>query len=93
MGIKEIAELIVGCAAAIAIIWRVLVWGHNLMEGQRCLLRSEMTRTYYRHREDKTIRQYEFENFKANFAAYKALHGNSFITKINDEIDEWEVVS
>ena len=52
-----------------------------------------MTRTYYHHKDEKRIRQYEYENFKSNFHAYRALRGNSFIIKINDEIDTWEVIS
>ena len=47
--------------------------------------------TYYRHREDKFIRQYELEDFLYLYRGYKALGGNSFIDKIKSEIDEWEV--
>lgn len=66
----------------------------KVFEGQRCLLRSEMLRIYYRNQERKTIRQYEYENFMAMYAAYKKLHGNSFIDKIKKEIDEeWTVIS
>lgn len=62
-------------------------------EGNKCLLRSEMTRTYYRHLDDKTLREYEYENFMKNYAAYKALDGNSFVDKIHKEIQEWKIVS
>ena len=68
---------------------------HNLddvNEGIKCLLRSEMTRTYYRHLDDKTIRQYEFENFIKNYKAYKALNGNSFVDKIYEEVCSWTIV-
>lgn len=93
MSVLEIAGWISGIAAALVVIWQVLRWGNALVEGQRCILRSEMTRTYYRHRDEKKMRQFEYENFKDCYAAYKALNGNSFITKINNEIDEWEVTS
>ena len=52
-----------------------------------------MLHTYYRHREDHTIRQYELEDFLSLYRGYKALGGNSFIDRIKSEIDEWEVVS
>ena len=52
-----------------------------------------MLHTYYRHREDHTIRQYELEDFLYLYRGYKALGGNSFIDRIKSEIDEWEVVS
>ena len=61
--------------------------------GLKCLLRSEMLQIYYRNRESKTIRQYEYENFLFLYRAYKALKGNSFIDKIYSEVKEWEVVT
>ncbi len=30
-----------------------------IREGQKCMLRADMLATYYKHREEKTIRQYE----------------------------------
>lgn len=64
-----------------------------ICNGMKCLLRAEMLQIYYHNREKKTIRQYEYENFLALYAAYKALRGNSFIDKIKKEVDEWEVVT
>ena len=54
-----------------------------LINGMRCLLRSEMLRTYYHNKESEKIRQYEYENFIFLYKAYKALKGNSFIDKIS----------
>lgn len=62
-------------------------------EGIKCLLRTQIMNSYYRHLEDKTIREYEFENFLKNYAAYKALDGNSFVDKIYEEIKTWKVIS
>ena len=31
-----------------------------IREGQRCMLRADMLAAYYKHREEKTIRQYEY---------------------------------
>jgi hypothetical protein len=52
-----------------------------------------MLRTYYRNREQRTIRQYEYENFLLEYRAYKALKGNSFIDKIREEVGRWTVIS
>ena len=41
----------------------------------------------------KTIRQYEYENFLYEYKAYKALRGNSFIERIAREVAEWEIVT
>jgi len=84
------------CAAAVLIIKpiREKVLGiKKEEEGVKCLLRSDMLRTYYRHRESKQIRQFEYENFILMYRAYKSMKGNSFIDHIKAEVDEWEVIS
>lgn len=64
-----------------------------LINGMKCLLRSEMLRTYYHNKGKKRIRQFELENFVYLYKAYKALKGNSFIDKIYKEVISWEVIS
>lgn len=63
-----------------------------IREGQRCLLRAELVRLYYRHREDKKLREYEFKLMDQCYKAYKALGGNSFIDHIYAEMQEWEII-
>lgn len=65
----------------------------KIATGTKCQLRSEMLRIYYHNRENRTIRQYEYENFVMLYEAYKALKGNSFIEKIYKEVQSWEVIS
>lgn len=98
--IKEVAQIagsITGIAAAIVLLIKPLrewVLGTKaLHDGQKCLLRHNMLHIYYKNRESRTIRQYEFEDFVFQYKAYKALKGNSFIDKIYEEVKEWEVVS
>lgn len=93
MSIEQIASLVVAATTIITPLIGVVVGLLKLIEGQKCLLRSEMLRIYYNHQETKTIRQFEFENFASLYSAYKRLHGNSFIDKVNDEIKNWKVVS
>ena len=64
----------------------------QIREGQRCLLRSEIVRLYYRHKEDKELREYEFRNLEQCYNAYKALKGNSFIDHIYAEMQEWDII-
>lgn len=64
-----------------------------IINGIRCLLRSEILRIYYKHQDDKRIRQFEYENLEHLHKAYKALKGNSFVDKIWKEVQEdWEVI-
>lgn len=95
--IAEISGFITAIAAAIAMFVkpvRAKLFGLNEMkEGQRCLLRSAMLSIYYRGKDhDNKLRQYEFENFCLLYNAYKAEGGNSFIDKVNHEVQEMEVV-
>ena len=69
----------------------VIVAKYLIIQGIKCLLRTEMLRTYYHNKDSETIRQYELENFIALYKAYKALKGNSFIDKIHKEVMTWEV--
>ena len=64
----------------------------ELREGLKCILRSEMMRTYYIHHDKDEIREYELQNFELEYAAYKHLGGNSFIDKIHEDVKKWEVL-
>ena len=77
----------------LGVIVPVIVWIVKIANGQKCQLRTEMLRIYYRHQDEKRIRQYEYENFVHLYQAYKALKGNSFIDKIYKEVQTWKVVS
>ncbi len=61
-------------------------------EGLRSLLRSEIVRLYYRHKEDKKLREYEYKNLVSCYGAYKALGGNTFIDHIDREMQEWQII-
>ena len=88
-----IVTLIGEIGVLIAIILPVIICVIKIANGQKCQLRSDMLRIYYHHREEKKIRQYEYENFLMLYEGYKALKGNSFIDKIYGEIKTWEVIS
>lgn len=81
------------CAALLIRPLREWLMGTQaLREGQRCLLRSEIVRTYYRHHDSKQLREYAFRNLVQCYKAYKALDGNSFIDRIYEEMQEWEII-
>ena len=65
----------------------------DLREAEKCMLRSDMLHTYYKHREEDRIRQYEKENFLLEYKAYKRLKGNSFIDDVEKEIRKWDVIT
>lgn len=88
-----IVEIISGLGVLAGAVGAFFIWIKRLVEGQKCQLRSEMLRTYYKHKDSGEIRQYELENFLLLYKAYKSLKGNSFIDKIHNEVIEWEVES
>lgn len=75
--------VLVGCIVSIG----------KVMNGTKCLLRSEMLRIYYRHQDTGEIRQYEYENFVYLYEAYKKLKGNSFIDKVYAEVKKFKVIT
>lgn len=64
----------------------------DIDEALRCSLRNIITEFYYTHYETKTLHQYEYENISKVYAAYKRMNGNSFVDKIWEEIQGWEIV-
>lgn len=64
----------------------------EIREGQRCLLRSEIVKIYYRNRDKKQLHEYEYRNLVQCYEAYKALGGNSFVDHIYAEMQEWEII-
>ena len=69
-----------------------LLGTEKIREGQRCLLRSEIVRIYYRHKDDKALREYEYRNLEQCYKAYKALGVNSFIDHVHAEMQEWDII-
>lgn len=87
--VTQIGEIGVLLGAIIPVIMTI----RKVVNGEKCILRTEMLQTYYHNREKGIIRQYEYENFVMLYEAYKALKGNSFIDKIYKEVQTWEIVT
>lgn len=92
MDLTTIITLFTELTVLVAAITPVIVSIKKISTGTKCQLRSEMLRIYYNNKDEKVIRQYELENFIMLYEAYKALKGNSFIDKINDEVKSFEVI-
>lgn len=88
----ELCQIATCAALMIKPVREWLMGTEALREGQRCLLRSEIVRIYYRHHEDKQLQEYEYRNLVQCYKAYKALEGNSFIDHIYAEMQEWEII-
>ena len=93
----QIASAITGIVAGVILLVKPLrervTGARELRDGLRCQLRSDMLHTYYKHKDEGKIRQYEMENFIMEYKAYKTLGGNSFIDIIEKEVKTWEVLS
>ena len=88
----DILQIATCAALLIKPVREWLMGTEKIREGQRCLLRSEIVRIYYRHKDDKQLREYEFRNLEECYKAYKALGGNSFIDHIYAEMQEWDII-
>lgn len=90
---SELAVILGLLAMLIKPIRNKLLGLDKLGDALKCELRHNMLHTYYRHREDHQIRQYEYEDFLYMYNGYKALGGNSFIDRVKTEVDDWDVVT
>ena len=61
-------------------------------ESVKCLLRSEIVRIYYANRGRRALHSFEYENVSMLYAAYKDMGGNSFVDRIWDEIQGWDII-
>lgn len=89
----ETIEFLKLIGTELAFMTPVFIAIYVAIKGIKCLLRSEMMKTYYNNKDREKIRQYELQNFILLYEAYKALKGNSFIDKIYKEVMAWEVVT
>ena len=91
MNLTLMITLVGEIGVLLSVITPVIVENRKISNGVKCQLRSDMLRIYYNHRDSKTIRQYEYENFIYLYEAYKALKGNSFIDRIYAEVKTWRI--
>ena len=89
---KDICSIATCAALVIKPVREWIMGTKGIREGQRCLLRSEIVRVYYRHHDDRQLKEYEFKNMDQCYKAYKALKGNSFVDKIHSEMEEWDII-
>lgn len=94
--IAEIAGCITAVAAAITVfvkpIREKIFNNRRSVQGELCLLRTEILKIYYKGLEKKEIRQFEMENLVQLYEAYSALGGNSFVQLIFEEMVTWRVI-
>ena len=88
----DICQIATCAALLIKPVREWLMGTEKIREGQRCLLRAEIVRIYYRHNSDRQLNEYEYQNLVQCHMAYKALGGNSFIDRIYAEMQEWEII-
>ena len=85
---SEVTVILGALALLIKPIRHKLLGLDKLTDALKCELRHDMLHTYYRHREDKFIRQYELEDFLYLYRGYKALGGNGHLNTVMEEVDE-----
>ena len=89
--IAKVVGYLTTIIGGIAIVYKCLREQAKIREGQKCQLRTDMMRTYYKNRDAQKLRQYEAENFVMMYEAYKAMGGNSFIDEIYSHVTKWDV--
>ena len=82
MSISVLATFIGEIAVLLGVVVKLNKKVQKISNGTKCQLRSEMLRLYYHCKEEKRIRQYEYENFISLYEAYKE-HLSRFSAPIN----------
>ena len=90
--VGDICQIATFAALLIKPVREWLLGTEVIREGQRCLLRAEIVRIYYRNKDVKQLQEYEFRNLDQCYKAYKALGGNSFVDHIYAEMLEWDII-
>ena len=67
---SEVTVILGALALLIKPLRNKLLGLDKLVDALKCELRHDMLHTYYRHREDKFIRQYELEDFLYLYKGY-----------------------
>ena len=93
MDLTTIVTLVGETGVLLGVIVPLIAKINKIATGEKCQLRSDMLQIYYHNRDQKAVRQYEYENFVMLYEAYKALKGNSFIDKIYQEVQTWKIIS
>jgi hypothetical protein len=93
MSLTAIIAIVGEVSVLIGTLTPIVLHMKKLANGAKCQLRSDMLRIYYANCDDKTIKQFEYENFSMLYDAYKALKGNSFIDKVWREVQTWTIES
>lgn len=92
--INELAKVIGSIATiigALVAVYKMYGEWKKAKDGQLCLLRNELLKIYYKHKETEELPQYEAQNFIMMYEAYKARGGNSFIDEVHDHVIKWEL--
>lgn len=61
-------------------------------EATKCLLRNDIVEIYFHKCDKAQLHQFEYENLAMLYDSYKKLGGNSFVDKIWENIQSWEIV-
>ena len=61
-------------------------------EATKALLRNDIVEIYFHKREKAQLHQFEYENLFMLYDSYKKLGGNSFVDRIWEDIQSWEIV-
>lgn len=68
----------------------------NFRKAQECTvatLRNSITRIYYEYSPRRRIPMYELSNVMMMYELYKESSGNSYVSKLVKDMNEWEVIT
>lgn len=70
----------------------LLVFAFTMIQAVKCLLRNDILAIYDRCKDQKKITKWQFESIEKSYKLYRFFKGNSFIEKLVERVEEFEVV-
>ena len=70
----------------------LLVFVKSIHRGTKCSLRNDILEIYDKCKDTKKITMYQLSSVHLSFEEYEKLKGNSFVKKIVDEMDKFEII-
>lgn len=70
----------------------LVVFAIMMIQAIKCLLRNDILAIYDRCKDKKQITKWQFESIEKSYKLYKFFKGNSFVEKLVERVEEFEVI-
>ena len=70
----------------------LIVFGFAMIQAIKCLLRNDVLAIYDRCKDKKQITKWQLESLEKSYKLYRFFKGNSFVEKLVERVEEFDVI-